>query len=196
MSDQHAQQEAKLPWGTVLVIMTVAALAIYYFAAFMLNKIEAQKGHTAQVAQPVPTEPAAAAAAPETDAAAPAAAAADGKEVYGRICVACHQADGAGNAAFPPLAGSDYATGDAGRAIKIVLHGLSGPVTVAGKPFNGAMPAWGGALNDAEVAAVLTYVRSSWGNAAPAIDAAEVAKVRKATASQKQPYTADSLGQR
>lgn len=194
MSEHHAQQnEAKLPWGAVVVIMTLASLLIYYFAAFMLDKIEAQQkaAQSAQVAQPVPSEPAAAAAAPETDTA---AAPADGQEVYGRTCAACHQADGKGNAVFPPLAGSEYVTGDPVRLTKIVLHGLSGPITVAGKSYSSTMPAWGAALSDAEVAAVATYVRSAWGNAAPAIDAAQVAAVRKATAAQKQPYTADTLG--
>lgn len=200
MSEHHAQQnESKLPWGAVVVIMTLASLMIYYFASFMLHKIEAQQkaAQTAQVAQPVPSEPAAAAAALETDtAAAPEteAASVDGKEVYGRICAACHQADGKGNPAFPPLAGSEYVTGDPVRLTKIVLHGLTGPLKVAGKSYSSTMPAWGGALNDAETAAVLTYVRSAWGNAAPAIDAAQVAAVRQATAAQKQPYTGATLG--
>ena len=66
--------------------------------------------------------------------------------------------------------------GDAGGR---VLHGASGPLTVKGGRFDGAMPPFGAQLNDAELAAVLTHIRSSWGNNAPAVDAASVAAVRK-----------------
>ena len=86
-----------------------------------------------------------------------------GKTIYAKTCVACHQANGQGIPnAFPPLAKSDYLNKDTNRAIKAVLHGLKGPIVVNGKKFNSAMTPQG--LNDQQVADVLTYVYSSWGN--------------------------------
>ena len=86
-----------------------------------------------------------------------------GKAIYAKTCVACYQANGQGIPnALPPLAKSDYLNKDVNRAIKVVLNGLSGPVTVNGKKFNSAMTSQG--LSDQQVADVLTYVYSSWGN--------------------------------
>ncbi len=135
------------------------------------------------------------AAAPAADAAADQAGSDEGERVYGRVCVTCHQADGAGIApAFPPLAGSAVATGDAEVPIKIVLSGLTGEMTRDGTIFNGMMTPWASALSDAEIAAVLTYVRSNFGNSADAVTEAQVAGVRAATSSQTAPYTTDELG--
>ena len=86
-----------------------------------------------------------------------------GKGMYAKTCLACHQANGQGVPnAFPPLAKSDYLNADTNRAIRAVLNGLSGPITVNGKKYNSAMTSQG--LNDQQVADVLTYVYSSWGN--------------------------------
>lgn len=74
----------------------------------------------------------------------------------------------------------------------IVLHGISGPLKVKGNEFNGAMPAFGGQLQDAEIAAVLTHVRSTWGNASPVITTETVTQVRKDTASRTEPFKGDS----
>jgi mono/diheme cytochrome c family protein len=134
-------------------------------------------------------------AAPAAAPAAPAAAGANGAEVYGRICVTCHQADGKGlPGAFPPLVGSTVIVGNPDIPIKIVLHGLQGPVTVAGAQFNSVMAPWGGTLSDDEIAAVLTYERSNFGNSAGAVTAAQVAAVRSATASRTAAWTAKDLG--
>ena len=109
------------------------------------------------------------------------------------VCQTCHQADGNGVPnAFPPLAGSEIATGPAEVPIAIVLHGLQGPLTVHGTTYNGQMAAWG-QFSDDDIAATLTYVRSSWGNAAPAVTAAEVAAVRAATSGRTTPWTWDEL---
>ncbi len=105
---------------------------------------------------------------------APIPAGADGQQAYQR-CTVCHQATGQGvSGAFPPLAGSEWATAaNAALPIRIVLKGLQGAITVKGARYNGAMPAFGTGqpMNDADVAAVLTYVRSSWGNKASAVTA-------------------------
>lgn len=98
--------------------------------------------------------------------AAPALGKADGAAVYQR-CFACHQSTGEGLAGvFPPLAGHAPALVKADRTypINVVLYGLKGEFEVGGKKYNGAMPGHEGQLNDEEVAAVLNYVLSSWGN--------------------------------
>lgn len=86
-----------------------------------------------------------------------------GKEIFGTTCFACHQSEGQGIAsAFPPLAKSDYLNADPKRAIKTILHGLSGEVTVNGKKYNNIMPSQN--LSDDEIANVMTYIYNSWGN--------------------------------
>src|SRR5439155_5056989 len=118
----------------------------------------------------------------------------DGKVVFSTTCAACHQATGEGvEGTYPPLAGSELANGDEAKLIRIVLHGLTGPVEVAGETYSGMMPPWGGILKDADVAAVLTYVRSAWGNKAAPVTAAKVAAIRAATASRTTPWTAAEL---
>lgn len=122
-------------------------------------------------------------------------AAQNGAQLYQR-CATCHQATGAGMpGAFPPLAGSEWVTGKPDAAIRILLHGVQGEITVKGAKYNSMMPAYGTGqeMSDAEVAAVLTYVRSSWGNKAAPVTAAQVAAVRAATKSRKTSWTAAEL---
>jgi mono/diheme cytochrome c family protein len=101
-----------------------------------------------------------------------------GKGIYNKVCTACHQAAGQGvPGAFPPLAKSDYLNKDVNRAIKGVVKGLTGPITVNGAKFNGAMPAQ--ALSDQQIADALTYVYSSWGNNKTKVTPAMVKAQRK-----------------
>lgn len=116
-----------------------------------------------------------------------------GQAVYDEVCSSCHGTRGRGMAGtFPPLAGSAWATGDAETAIRIVLHGLQGPIEVAGQEYRGTMPAFGSRLSDAEVAAVLTYVRG-WGEVAGTISAEDVAAVRQQYPDRREPWTAAEL---
>jgi mono/diheme cytochrome c family protein len=129
-----------------------------------------------------------------TQAAGGSARVADGKQLYAANCQACHQATGQGlPGVFPPLAGSPFVTGDAELPTQILLHGLTGPVEVLGATYNGAMPAFGEQLGDAEIAALLTHIRTEWGNGAPAVDAAAVAAARKAAESRKTPWRVEEL---
>lgn len=106
-------------------------------------------------------------------------AAIDGGAVYAANCVACHQATGAGLAGvFPPLASSEWVLGDDARLVQILLHGIAGSIEVQGTTYAGVMPAFG-QLADGEIAAVLTHVRSSWGNSAAPITAQQVAAGRE-----------------
>jgi mono/diheme cytochrome c family protein len=118
----------------------------------------------------------------------------NGAQIYANTCAACHQPNGAGkDEQFPPLAGSEWATGPEGRIVRIVLHGLTGEIDVEGQLFSGLMPPLGAALKDDEIAAVATYVRSSWGNKASAVTPATVARIRKEHASRTTPWTAAEL---
>ena len=100
-----------------------------------------------------------------------------GANVYASNCVACHQAEGQGiPSAFPPLAKSDYLNADTPRAIAAVIHGLTGEITVNNNKFNSVMPAM--ALNDEDVANVLSYVYSAWENNGKEVTPEDVAKVR------------------
>lgn len=103
-----------------------------------------------------------------------------GQQVFAANCVACHQAEGQGIAgAFPPLARSDYLMADKDRAIGVVVHGLSGEVTVNGAKYNGVMPSLD--LTDQDIAAVLSYVRTAFGNAATdLVSIRDVQRVRAA----------------
>jgi len=123
-----------------------------------------------------------------------AAQAPDGKIVFSTTCAACHQATGEGvEGTYPPLAGSEWVNGDDAKVVRIVLHGLTGPVEVAGETYAGMMPPWGGILKDEDIAAVLTYVRSTWGNKAAPITPARVAAIRAATTTRAKPWTTAEL---
>ena len=122
------------------------------------------------------------------------AGASDGRKIFARTCATCHQQTGQGMpGTFPPLAGSPYANGDKGRLARIVLHGLQGPLEVHGQRYNNVMAPWK-TLSDAEIAAVLTHVRSSFGNSADAVTAGEVARERAATAGRTTMLTVAELG--
>jgi mono/diheme cytochrome c family protein/glucose/arabinose dehydrogenase len=122
-----------------------------------------------------------------------------GKEIYDRegYCTTCHQPDGKGlqSSGFPPLTGTDWVTGNEKRLIKVVLNGLYGPIKVNGVTYPGQVPMtpFGGMLSDEEIAAVLTYVRNSFGNKADAVQPETVRQVRQATKGKTDFYTAEEL---
>jgi mono/diheme cytochrome c family protein len=117
-----------------------------------------------------------------------------GKAIYENLCGLCHGNDGMGNPAqAPPFANSEWALGSPNRMIRIPLAGLVGPVQVAGKEWNLAMPAMGAALPDEDLAAVLTYIRQSWGNKASAVTPEQVKAVRAEVGNRTQPWTVEQL---
>ena len=110
----------------------------------------------------------------------------DGKTVYTTLCVACHQDNGEGREKVAPtLLGSTFALGPAHVPARILLNGKEGPV--------GLMPPLGSVLTDDQVAAVLTFVRRSWGNQGTPVDPADVAAIRKETAGRTRPWTEKEL---
>jgi mono/diheme cytochrome c family protein len=122
-----------------------------------------------------------------------------GKKLYGQVCSQCHLPNGAGQpGSFPPLVKSEWVTGSEDRLIRILLHGLSGEIEVAGAKYNGAMPAIGPgggySWSDDKIAHVATYIRQEWGNAAPPVTPEKVKEVRTVSAAdRKTPWTAAEL---
>jgi mono/diheme cytochrome c family protein len=124
-----------------------------------------------------------------------------GKKQYESQCITCHQATGLGTpGTYPPLAGSEWVLGSEERVVRIVLHGLSGPVRVKDIDYAGSvqMPSFGQVPNsgfnwrDEQIAAVLTYIRQAWGNTAGPISKDKVAAIRQSEQRSK-PWTAPEL---
>lgn len=117
-----------------------------------------------------------------------------GVNIYRQRCLYCHLENGRGiPGQFPPLAGSSWTTGDPERLIKIMLHGMAGPVRLQDAEYNGVMPGWHEQLSFAEIAAVLGYVRSAWGNRASAVDSGMVKNVWEKFRERREPWRAEEL---
>lgn len=167
-------------------VLTTPALLVALSAALTACGGGGEKA--AETSTTTPDTAAMQAAAP----AAPAAGAVDGKAEY-LVCQTCHQENGEGLPnLYPPLAGSEIINGDPTVPIAIILHGLQGEITVKGQKFNNVMAPWA-SLSDAQIAAILTYERSSWGNASSAVTPEQVASVRSITASRTGPWTPEEV---
>lgn len=185
--DVSAQQKRELPdpteranpvpWPVIAVTVLLMALGVVYIAQSDIDT-PAAWGDGRQVSE---------LAGPAKSAA---GAKVDGAALFASLCVACHQASGQGlPGVFPPLAGSEWVAGKDTTAAAILLHGVTGPVQVKGTTYNGAMPAFKDQLDDAQIAAVLSHIRSQWGNTGAAVTAETVAKVREETKARTAPFT-------
>jgi mono/diheme cytochrome c family protein len=117
-----------------------------------------------------------------------------GRMIFDSNCGLCHGTDGAGKAnQGPPVDGSEWVVGNPNRLIRIPLHGLTGPIRVKGQDYNMSMAAMGAALSAEDLAAVLTYMRSSWGNSAEPITPEQVQAVKDEVGNRAQQWTADEL---
>jgi mono/diheme cytochrome c family protein/glucose/arabinose dehydrogenase len=117
-----------------------------------------------------------------------------GQAIYEALCLNCHQATGQGlTGVYPPLAKSEWVAGDPQTLIKLTIHGLAGPTKVLGKDY-GLVPMPPMGLDDQQLADVLTYVRSAFGNQAPAVKVEDVKAVRDSTKGRTAPWTAAELG--
>ena len=115
-----------------------------------------------------------------------------GKKIY-NVCKTCHQVDGLGlPPTYPPLVDSPFVLDGKGKLIKIMLHGLSGPIIVAGKRYDESMPS-APIRNDYDIAAVMTYIRQAWGNDGEAILPAEVASMREKYKGRRSMWTLEEL---
>ena len=115
----------------------------------------------------------------------------DGKALYAAQCAACHQATGAGlPGVFPPLDGSEWVQGEPRVLANILLHGITGEITVKGNKYQGAMPAFP-QLSDAELAGIASFIRSNWSNKAEPLQAELFAKER-ADGSRTTPFEGEA----
>jgi mono/diheme cytochrome c family protein len=157
-SDEPEELHSPVPWPIALFSIAMIAWGTWYYFQNTGYPVSAGDRRT-----PIPVV---------------AANDVDGGVVYAGNCAACHQATGLGlSGVFPPLAGSDWVLENDARLVQILLHGIQGELIVNDVTYNGVMPAFS-QLSDPELAAVLTHIRSSWGNDAPPITPAQVAEGR------------------
>ena len=117
-----------------------------------------------------------------------------GRELYATICGACHQPHGNGQEGLaPPLVDSEWVLGSEQRLIRVVLHGLRDAITVKGVRYELNMPALAEALDDAQIADSLTYIRREWGHAAAPVSADVVKAVRAQEAKREDSWTQAEL---
>lgn len=117
-----------------------------------------------------------------------------GKQLYNMVCAACHQANGRGlDGLAPPLLDSEWILGSHERPVRIVLHGVRGPITVLGRVHTGDMPAFGGALDDTQISSILTYLRREWGHTAAPVDPDVVKEIRAKTAGHSDAWSPEEL---
>jgi mono/diheme cytochrome c family protein len=122
----------------------------------------------------------------------------DGKAVFQKVCAGCHGLNGEGiRPLAAPLVDSDWVLGSEERLIRVLLHGLTGPVEVDGITYQPPivlpeMPAVGN-LDDFQISAVLSYIRREWGHDAEPISADQVAKIRNENSGRTRPWTAEEL---
>lgn len=167
-----------IPWFVIALVALAFGWAVYYLASSNLSN-QPELGDSRTMAD-------------LTAQAGSTTGTIDGGQIYAAQCVACHQAGGIGlPGVFPPLAASEWVTSKGAVVVQILLHGISGSLTVKGAVYKGEMPTFKDKLNDAEIAAVLTYVRSNFGNAAGKVDAALVKTEREASKDRTLPWNGD-----
>lgn len=181
-----------MPLWLISVILVVVLFGGYYLGQY--NGGFSSTGFDENAGSAAGGKGGVAAAAAKVDENSPEALAKLGKRVFTTNCASCHTPTGMGvPGTYPPLVTSPYVLENPHRLVSLVLHGLQGPIVVNGVTYNNAMPAWDKQLKDKQIAAVLTYIRSEWGNKADPITPEEVAVVRKEWESRTTPWTAAEL---
>jgi mono/diheme cytochrome c family protein len=116
-----------------------------------------------------------------------------GKQLYTISCASCHQAHGFGQDGLaPPLVDSEWVAGSEQRLVRIVLHGLSGPLTVKGQRYDLDMPSLG-TFDDEQLASILTYIRREWEHTYDPIEPETVKAIRQATTNRDDSWRQDEL---
>ena len=165
----RAETPAPIPTWAWVLFLVVGAWGMWFAASDLRAYQESKVAAAVASIQTSSSAPGASAAAGQPS------WAALGEQVYGNKCAACHQLTGQGlPGVFPPLKGSAVVTsGDPTEHIRTVLRGLSGK-TIGGVAYAAAMPAFADQLSNDEVAAVLSFERTSWGNQAPPVKPEDV----------------------
>lgn len=118
-------------------------------------------------------------------------------QLYDQYCATCHGADGEGGAQrYPPLVDTPWVLEEDERLILIVLHGLRGPIEVHDRVYDDIMPPMGHQLSNEEIALILSYIRTSWGNDGSPIGADDVAQIRNEYPAPRDIWTVESLQER
>jgi len=186
MSNPQPGAEPTAARGTVPIWIIILTLVLVYLGATYFD--HASGWFDPQIYSPFKSSSQLALYQPKSGAA---AALAHGKAVYETVCGLCHGTDGLGKVGqAPPLAGSEWVAKDIVSLARVPLAGLNGPIKVSGQDWNLAMAPMGAGLSDADLAAVLTYIRTSWGNQSSAVSEEE-AKAARAAISGNQPSAAD-----
>jgi mono/diheme cytochrome c family protein len=116
-----------------------------------------------------------------------------GQTHFQSYCAACHQYDGQGMGGAPPLDRSPWVTGPQDRLIKIVLHGVRGPMEVAGRTYDLEMPGFAPVLSDEDLAALLSFGRNRYGRPSSPVTPEAVSRVRTAHRDRTEYWTVDEL---
>ena len=185
-----ASTEPTAPRSTVPMWILVVTLVLLFLGFVIFDRHSGR--FDARVYSPYASAEQLDAYQPKTGAA---AARAQGKKVYESVCGICHGVDGLGKPGqAPPLAGSEWVNAKGvSRLAHIPLAGANGLISVEGKDWNMNMAAMGAALPDADLAAVLTYIRSSWGNKAGEVTADDVKSVRASMGGHPQPMNGEQM---
>jgi len=116
-----------------------------------------------------------------------------GRVLFTGVCAACHQTHGKGlEGVAPPLLDSEWVLGSEERIVRILLHGLTGPVSVKGKTYRLDMPAFG-SFTDDQIASILTYIRREWEHGATPVEPDMVKAIRAATSSRREAWVQEQL---
>jgi mono/diheme cytochrome c family protein/glucose/arabinose dehydrogenase len=117
----------------------------------------------------------------------------NGRQTFAGLCAACHQPTGKGlEGLAPPLAESEWVLGEPERIVKVVMHGLRGPIKVKGMTYSYDMPA-AGFLTDEQIAGVLTYIRREWDHEASPVSVDLVKKIRTENKGRTDAWTEPEL---
>jgi mono/diheme cytochrome c family protein len=117
-----------------------------------------------------------------------------GKEIYPTLCGACHQPHGRGQEGLaPPLVDSEWSLGSEQRLVRIVLHGVRDAIMVKGVKYELNMPALAEALDDQQIADVLTYIRREWGHGSAPVKLETVQSIRGKESKREDSWTQPEL---
>ena len=173
-----SRQLSRRPWIlglTALSLVVAVGLSLYSGLAVQKEQADAAVGGAPAVAAAASNSLGAGTSAGATSTLAKSpTSTTHGAQIFTQNCATCHGANGRGQAGvFPALAGNKQVTGDPKVSINALLHGLKG-VPIDGKTYSAQMPAWKGQLSNADIAAVITYIRSSWGNKGTPVTTAQI----------------------